>query len=81
MSVAQTHNRRAWDSLARRDHAFTQPARAEQLRDPLAAIDSLGWLDGGVACKRVLCLAAGGGKYAVLFAEARAKVTVVDISP
>jgi SAM-dependent methyltransferase len=81
VSDAQTHNRRAWDSLARRNHAFTQPARAEQLRDPLAAIDSLGWLDGGVAGKRVLCLAAGGGKYAVLFAEAGAKVTVVDISP
>jgi SAM-dependent methyltransferase len=81
LSDAQTHNRRAWDSLARRNHAFTQPVRAEQLRDPLAAIDSLGWLDGGVAGKRVLCLAAGGGKYAALFAEAGAKVTVVDISP
>jgi len=76
-----THNRRAWDSLARRNHAFTQPARAEQLRDPLAALDSLGWLDGGVAGKRVLCLAAGGGKNAVQFAEAGARVTVVDISP
>jgi len=81
MSDEQIHNRRAWDSLARRDHALTQPARAEQLRNPLAAVDSLGWLDGGVSGKRVLCLAAGGGKNAVLFAEAGAKVTVVDISP
>jgi len=80
-SAIYEHNRRAWDSLARRNHAFTQPARAEQLREPLAAIDSLGWLDAGVSGLRVLCLAAGGGKYSVLFAEAGAQVTVVDVSP
>lgn len=81
MNTVQEHNRRVWDSLVRNSHAFTQPARAEQLREPLAAIDSLGWLDGGVVGKHVLCLAAGGGKYSVLFAEAGAIVTVVDISP
>jgi SAM-dependent methyltransferase len=51
------------------------------LRDPLRAIDSLGWLGGSVQGKRVLCLAAGGGKYSVLFAAAGADVTVVDFSP
>ncbi len=81
MNNVHEHNRRACDSLVRNNHAFTEPVRAEQLREPLAATDSLGWLDGGVAGKHVLCLAAGGGKYSVLFAEAGAVVTVVDISP
>jgi SAM-dependent methyltransferase len=81
MSTVHEHNRRVWDSLVRNGHAFTQPASSEQLRDPLAAIDARGWLDGGVAGKRVLCLAAGGGKIAVLYARAGAIVTVVDISP
>ena len=44
-------------------------------------IDSCGWLGGNVAGKRVLCLAAGGGKHGPLFAAAGAIVTVVDISP
>ncbi|MGE3409853.1 MAG: class I SAM-dependent methyltransferase [Pirellulales bacterium] len=38
------------------------------------------WL-GDVRGRRVLCLAAGGGKQSVLFAAAGAVVTVVDISP
>lgn len=76
-----SHNRAAWDGMVRRQHHFTQPVRAGQLAAPLDAVDSLGWLCGSVAGKRVLCLAAGGGKYGVLFAAAGAEVTVVDISP
>lgn len=67
--------------MVRRGHAFTKPADGEQLDDPLQAIDSLGWLGGSVRGKRVLCLAAGGGKSSVLFATAGADVTVVDLSP
>ena len=44
-------------------------------------IDDCGWLEGNVRGKRVLCLAAGGGKHSVLFAAAGATVTVVDLSP
>jgi len=48
---------------------------------PLASLDSCGWLSEGVAGRRVLCLGAGGGRQSVLFAAAGAEVTVVDISP
>lgn len=74
------HNQRAWDARARRGERFAQPAEADQLRDPLAALDSNGWLAGEVAGRDVLCLGAGGGKQSALFATAGARVTVVDLS-
>jgi SAM-dependent methyltransferase len=74
------HNRRAWDELARRAHPFTTPATDDQVRDPFSAVDALTWLEGRVAGKRVLCLAAGGGRQSALFAAAGAHVTVVDLS-
>ena len=74
------HNRRAWDARVRGRERFTQPAEDDRFRDPLAAIHADGWLAGGVAGKRVLCLAAGGGKHGPLYAAAGAVVTVVDIS-
>jgi SAM-dependent methyltransferase len=67
--------------LVQNKHAFTQPASEEQLRDPLRALDSIGWYGSSVSGLRVLCLGAGGGKSSVLFAAAGAEVTVVDISP
>jgi SAM-dependent methyltransferase len=73
------HNRAVWGSMVRQGHHFAEPAPAEAFRDPLAAIDTRGWLGGSVAGKRVLCLAAGGGRYSVLFAAAGAVVTVVDL--
>ena len=39
------------------------------------------WLSGGVAGRRLLCLAAGGGRQSAFYAAAGAEVTVVDISP
>jgi len=60
---------------------FTKPADERQLDDPLAQVDAAGWLGGNVAGKRLLCLAAGGGKHSVIYAAAGAEVTVVDISP
>jgi len=78
---ARQHNRRAWDDRARQRKPHTRPARDTDFQNPLAVIDSCGWLGGNVAGKRVLCLAAGGGKHGPLFAAAGAIVTVVDISP
>jgi len=75
------HNRRAWDALVRQEQRFTRPARDEDFRDPLAAVDANGWLGASIAGKRVLCLAAGGGRQSALYAAAGAWVTVVDISP
>jgi SAM-dependent methyltransferase len=75
------HNRRAWDERVKRGDWHTETAREKDFTDPLAVVDDCGWLGGNVRGKRVLCLAAGGGKHSVLFAAAGAAVTVVDISP
>ena len=73
-------NARAWDALAKRQAALARPAGDAQFRDPLTSVDPLGWLGGSVANRRVLCLAAGGGRQSALYAAAGAKVTVVDLS-
>ncbi len=78
---AAEHNRRAWDKLVRDQQRFTRPAPDEDFADPLAKVDGLGWLGGDIRNQRVLCLAAGGGKHAALYAAAGADVTVVDLSP
>ena len=74
-------NRRAWDERVRRGQSHTETARESDFRDPLGVMDDCGWLEGSVRGKRILCLAAGGGKHSVLFATAGASVTVVDLSP
>ncbi len=81
MHAPQEHNRRAWDARARAQARFTRPAGDDEFRDPLAAVDALGWLGKSIAGRRVLCLAAGGGRHSALYAAAGACVTVVDISP
>ncbi|MEQ8211978.1 MAG: class I SAM-dependent methyltransferase [Lacipirellulaceae bacterium] len=73
-------NAAAWDELARKQAKLAQPARDEDFRDPLATVDPLGWLGGDIRGKRVLCLAAGGGRQSALYAAAGAVVTVVDLS-
>lgn len=80
MGPIQDHNRRAWDARARAQERFARPAEDAQFRDPLASLDSQGWLAGQVAERDVLCLGAGGGKQSPLFAAAGARVTVVDVS-
>lgn len=74
-------NRKAWDRLVEKNSVFTTPAKNEDLRNPVEAIDGLGWLEGSLKNKRVLCLAAGGGRQSALYASAGASVTVLDISP
>lgn len=80
MSTPHEHNRQAWDARVRNGARFTRPAPDEEFRDPLAAVDPSGWLGGSIAGKRVLCLAAGGGRQSALYAAAGGLVTVVDIS-
>ena len=78
---AQDHNRQAWDRLVENKNRFTRPAKDEDLVDPLSTVDAIGWLGGDIRGLKLLCLAAGGGKHGVIYAEAGADVTVVDLSP
>jgi SAM-dependent methyltransferase len=78
--MTASHNRRAWDEMVARRQRFTRPANDEDFVDVLAKVDPLGWLGGDIRGKRLLCLAAGGGKHGPLYATAGAIVTVVDIS-
>lgn len=80
LSTPQEHNRQVWDARVRSGARFTRPARDEDFRDPLAAVDAAGWLGNSIAGKDVLCLASGGGRQSALYAAAGARVTVVDIS-
>ena len=80
-SPSEDHARRAYDRMAESQSRFATPVRDEELKDPLAIVDDCGWLGGCIKGKRVLCLAAGGGRQSVLYASAGAAVTVVDISP
>lgn len=77
--VARDHNRRAWDARVRRGGRFTRPAADDDVRHAGDGTDR--WLAGSIAGRRLLCLAAGGGKQSVLYAAAGAEVTVVDLSP
>lgn len=81
MSFAHDHNKRAWDERAKRGQVFARPASEEDIAKLAPKLATSPWLDGGVTNKRVLCLAAGGGRQAIQYAEAGAQVTVVDISP
>jgi SAM-dependent methyltransferase len=67
--------------MVRGKQRFTHPVSDEELANPLKTVDGLGWLDGNIHGKNLLCLAAGGGRQSALYAMAGAKVTVVDISP
>lgn len=76
-----SHNRRAWDQRVKQRQRFTRPAEDDTFVDPLQQIDGYGWLGGDIRGRRVLCLAAGGGRQSALYAAAGGIVTVVDISP
>jgi ubiquinone/menaquinone biosynthesis C-methylase UbiE len=74
------HNRRCWDRLVEDSHALTKAVTADELRDAKQIVDPIGWLEGDVRGRHVLCMAAGGGRFSALFAALGAHVTVVDIS-
>jgi SAM-dependent methyltransferase len=79
--LTAAHNRRAWNDMAAKGQRFTRAAGDHDFANPLATVDKVGWLGGDIRGKRLLCLAAGGGKHGPLYAAAGAAVTVVDISP
>jgi SAM-dependent methyltransferase len=80
-AVAREHNRRAWDALVARRQRFTSPARDEDVALSRSIVAEDSWLDGPLAGRRLLCLAAGGGRQSAFYAAAGANVTVVDNSP
>ena len=73
------HNRRAWDAMVKGKQRFARPARDADFQSTLKELDPCGWL-GDVRGKKLLCLAAGGGRQGPIYAAAGAIVTVVDIS-
>ncbi len=75
------HNRAAWNRLAEKQDRLAKPARDVDFANPLQSVDGPSWLGGNIRGKRVLCLAAGGGRQGPIYAAAGAVVTVVDISP
>ncbi len=79
-TAATAHNQDAWNRLARQKKRFTRAAKDEEFASPLETLDGDGWLGGTIANKRLLCLAAGGGRQGPLYAAAGAEVTVVDVS-
>jgi SAM-dependent methyltransferase len=67
--------------MAAKRQRFTRAATDGDFASPLATVDKVGWLGGDIRGRRLLCLAAGGGKHGPLYAAAGAIVTVVDLSP
>ncbi len=80
MTSAEQHNQRAWDALVQRGSGFAQPAGCADFQHPEKVINPFGWIPEPIAGKRVLCLAAGGGRHGPVFAAQGADVTVVDLS-
>src|SRR5687767_7191926 len=78
--LSHDYNRKAWDERVRGKRLYTRPATEDEFAEPLKALDPCGWLGGNVKGKRLLCLAAGGGRQSALYATAGAQVTVVDLS-
>ena len=81
MNPVLEQNRRAWDDRVRHGKWYVDTATDADFQNPLSSADPGRWLGGQVAGKRLLCLAAGGGRHGPLFAAAGAIVTVVDLSP
>ena len=80
MISEERHNERAWDDLVRVGSSFANPARPEDFQNPEKIINPFGWLKTPFLGKRILCLAAGGGRHGPIFASEGGVVTVVDIS-
>ncbi|TWT50378.1 bifunctional 3-demethylubiquinone-9 3-methyltransferase/ 2-octaprenyl-6-hydroxy phenol methylase [Rubripirellula amarantea] len=73
-------NRDVYNQMAAAGDPLCRVASDDELANPLKTVDGAGWLGKSIAGKRVLCLAAGGGRQSSLYAAAGADVTVVDIS-
>lgn len=79
-SDVRKYNGQKWNQRVATRDRFCKPATDEYLAQKLNAELGGGWLPEGVAGKRVLLLAAGGGRQSARYAQAGAIVTVVDIS-
>ena len=64
------HNRRAWDAMVRQKQRFARPANDKDFRVTLEELDPCGWL-GDVRGRRILCLAAGGGRLEAVMTRRR----------
>lgn len=73
-------NRKVYDTMAAAEAPLCRPATDQELANPLATVDAVGWLGESIAGKNLLCLAAAGGRQSSLYAAAGAIVTVVDLS-
>ena len=73
-------NRAVWNRMAESGSQFAKVASDDECRNPLATLDTHGWLPATVEGMDVLCLASGGGWQSILYASAGANVTVVDLS-
>lgn len=73
-------NRRGWAYLARRGCDSSLPYGPEQFAHARRWLDAKAWIPWSKV-RSVLCLAAGGGQQAPLFASLNYRVTVVDLSP
>ncbi len=80
-SLAHLNNQREWDRRAMdAQDRYSKVATEAELRHPLPWIDPNNWLDRDASELDVLCLCSGGGRHAIQWAAAGARVTVVDIS-
>jgi SAM-dependent methyltransferase len=80
MNEVSEYNARVWDRMVAQKSGFASTVSARVLNDPQKHINIYNWVPEGVHGKKVLCLAAGGGKHAPLYAAAGAVVTVLDVS-
>lgn len=80
MKDVSEHNAEVWDRMVAQKSGFASTVSARVLNDPQKHINIYNWLPEGVRGKKVLCLAAGGGKHAPLYAAGGAQVTVLDVS-
>lgn len=67
--------------MASANDPLCRPATDAEIANPLKTVDGAGWLGSSIRGKKLLCLAAGGGRQSSLYSAAGADVTVVDLSP
>jgi SAM-dependent methyltransferase len=73
-------NRQAWSQLARNHCESSRPYGPREFRRARAYLDSRDWIPWNEV-RHVLCLAAGGGQQAPLFASLGYRVVSADLSP
>ena len=64
LETIRRQNRDAWNALVARRQRFTLPATDDDVATSSTVVAADSWLDGSMAGKRLLCLAAGGGRQA-----------------